>query len=152
LLVYRRRGGSVEVLLVHPGGPFWSHKDAGAWSLPKGRIEEGEDPLAAAIREFREETGFPIKGDFRPLAPITQRSGKVVHAWAVEGDCDPSAIHSQTFSMEWPPKSGRMREFPEVDRAAWFSLDEAKLRLLTAQSAFIDQLRRMLTPDPSASS
>jgi predicted NUDIX family NTP pyrophosphohydrolase len=143
ILLYRRRGG-LEVFLAHPGGPFWAKKDLGAWSLPKGEFEEGEAPLAAAIREFTEETGFPIAGDFHQLTPIRQRSGKTIHAWAVEGDCDPEALRSNTFSMEWPPKSGRHQEFPEVDRAAWFDLAEARRRILPAQADFLDQLVRIL--------
>jgi predicted NUDIX family NTP pyrophosphohydrolase len=140
LLVYRRRAAIVEVFLVHPGGPFWSRKDEGAWSVPKGQIEDGEEPLDAAIREFGEETGFQAAGDFRPLTPVRQRSGKLVHAWMVEGDYDASKVTSHTFTMEWPPKSGRQQEFPEVDRAAWFSVEEARVRLLEAQVSFVDQL------------
>jgi predicted NUDIX family NTP pyrophosphohydrolase len=139
ILLYRRRG-ALEVFLVHPGGPFWAKKDLGAWSLPKGEFVEGEDPLAAARREFEEETGFPIDGDFRPLRPLRQPSGKVVHAWAVEGDCDPARLHSNVFTLEWPPKSGRMKEFPEVDRAAWFTIPEARQRILKGQASFLDEL------------
>ena len=111
LLLYRRRG-ELEVFLVHPGGPFWSKKDLGAWSLPKGQIDEGEDPLQTAKREFTEETGFPIDGDFRLLDPVKQSGGKVVHAWAIESDCDPAQLRSNLFSMEWPPKSGKTQKFP----------------------------------------
>jgi len=139
LLLYRRRG-ELEVFLVHPGGPFWSKKDLGAWSLPKGQIDEGEDPLQTAKREFTEETGFPIDGDFRPLDPVKQSGGKVVHAWAIEADCDPAQLRSNLFSMEWPPKSGKMQEFPEVDRGAWFHIPEARKRILPAQIGFIEQL------------
>ena len=146
LLMYRRRPAGIEVFLVHPGGPFWARKDAGAWTVPKGQIEDGEEPLAAALREFREETGFSADGTFHPLAPVKQRSGKLVYAWMVEGDCDPSKVTSQLFSMEWPPKSGRLQEFPEVDRAAWFSLEQARIRLLAAQVNFIDQMVRVLGP------
>lgn len=140
ILLYRRRGGAVEVFLVHPGGPFWAKKDLGAWSLPKGELAEGEDPLAAAKREFTEETGFPIEGEFRALRPLRQPSGKTVVAWAVEGDCDPAELRSNTFEMEWPPKSGKRQAFPEVDRAAWFPLEEARKRILAGQAAFLDEL------------
>lgn len=152
LLLYRRRPAGIEVLLVHPGGPFWSRKDAGAWTVPKGQIEDGEEPLAAAIREFHEETGFEVSGDFHPLAPVKQRSGKLVYAWMVEGDCDPSKVTSQPFSMEWPPKSGRFQDFPEVDRAGWFSLEQARIRLLAAQVNFIDQLVEVLGRPATAGS
>ena len=144
LLMYRRRGGGIEVLLVHPGGPFWAKKDQGAWSIPKGEYEPGEDPLAAARREFTEETGIVPEGAFVALAPLRQRSGKIVRAFAVEGDLDPQAIRSNTFVMEWPPRSGRLQEFPEVDRAAWFSLEEAKQKLLAAQVALIEELANLL--------
>ena len=117
LLLYRFRDGNLEVFLVHPGGPFWAKKDLGVWSIPKGEIDEGEEPLGAARREFEEETGFSPEGTFRELTPVRQRSGKIVHAWAVEGDCDPTALRSNTFTLEWPPRSGRMQEIPEVDRA-----------------------------------
>lgn len=139
LLLYRRRE-QLEVFLVHPGGPFWLKKDAGAWSLPKGELAEGEDALDAAKREFAEETGFPIDGDFLPLDSVKQSGGKVVHAWAVEADCDPSQLCSNLFSMEWPPKSGRTQEFPEVDRGEWFTIEEARKRILPAQNKFLDQL------------
>jgi predicted NUDIX family NTP pyrophosphohydrolase len=143
LLLYRRNG-NVEIFLVHPGGPFWAKKDAGAWSLPKGEFEEGEDQLEAAKREFAEETGFAIDGEFSPLTPLKQPSGKVIHAWAVEADCDPSKVRSNLFSMEWPPKSGQMREFPEVDRAAWFDIPEARRRIIEGQAGFIDQIANSL--------
>lgn len=143
ILLYRRRAGCLEVLLVHPGGPFWKDRDEGAWTIPKGEYPEGEDALDAAKREFGEETGFPIEGPFRELAPVRQASGKVVRAWAVEGDCDAAAVRSNTFVMEWPPRSGRMAEFPEVDRAAWFTLDEARRRILAAQVALLDELARL---------
>ena len=143
LLLYRRRG-ELEVFLVHPGGPFWAKKDAGAWSLPKGEIAEGEDPLDTAKREFTEETGFPIDGDFRPLDPVKQAGGKMVHAGAIEADCDAAQIHSNLFSLEWPPTSGKTREFPEVDRAAWFNIPEARKRIIPAQSGFLDQLTSLL--------
>lgn len=145
LLLYRRGPGGLEVFLVHPGGPFWAKKDAGAWSIPKGEYEAVEEPLAAAQREFFEETGLTVAGDFHPLAPIKQPGGKTVLAWALEADCDAEAIKSNTFSMEWPPKSGRFREFPEVDRAAWFPIREARERILKGQAALLDQLESLLT-------
>ena len=141
LLLYRRRD-ELEVFLVHPGGPFWAKKDLGAWSIPKGELDEGEDPLAAAIREFEEETGFTIDGELRALRPLRQPSGKTILAWAVEGDCDPAALRSNTFSMEWPPKSDKQREFPEVDRAAWFGIDEARRRIIAGQAPFLEELSR----------
>ncbi|HEX6084207.1 MAG TPA: NUDIX domain-containing protein [Thermoanaerobaculia bacterium] len=141
ILLYRRRGNELEVFLVHPGGPFWAKKDLGAWSLPKGEIEEGEDPLTAARRELTEETGLTIEGDFRPLRPQKQKSGKTILAWAVEGDCDPAQLRSGLFSMEWPPRSGRQQEFPEVDRGAWFSIEEARQRINAGQAPFLDELR-----------
>ncbi|MGZ5474119.1 MAG: NUDIX domain-containing protein [Thermoanaerobaculia bacterium] len=140
ILLYRRRGDDLEIFLVHPGGPFWAKKDRGAWSLPKGEFEEGEDPLAAAVREFTEETGFPIAGEFRPLAPLRQPSGKTIYAWAVEGDCNPAELRSNTFEMEWPPKSGKSQQFPEADRAAWFPIGEARGRILKGQAPFLDEL------------
>jgi predicted NUDIX family NTP pyrophosphohydrolase len=144
LLLYRRRG-AVEVFLVHPGGPFWAKKDLGAWSLPKGEISEGEDLLHAAKREFTEETGFAIDGEFHPLDPVKQSGGKVVHAWAIEADCDPSQARSNLFSMEWPPKSGKTQEFPEVDRAGWFTIAAARKRILATQLGFIEQLVSLLS-------
>lgn len=146
ILLYRVRGEALEVLLVHPGGPFWARKDLGAWSIPKGEIEDGEDPRAAAAREFEEETGFILDGELRALEPIRQRSGKTIHAWAVEGDCDPAELRSNVFSMEWPPKSGLQPEFPEVDRAAWFSIDEGRRRIVQGQAGFLDQLAGLLQP------
>lgn len=130
----------MEVLLVHPGGPLWMKKDEGAWSIPKGEIEAGEAPLRAAQREFEEELGAPVSGDFIPLTQIRQASGKVVHAWAIEADFDPATLKSGTFSMEWPPRSGRQQHFPEVDRAHWFTLDEARRKINKAQVALLDQL------------
>jgi len=144
LLLYRVREGTLEVFLVHPGGPFWAKKDLGAWSIPKGEIDEGEEPLEAARREFEEETGFTPEGMFRELTPVRQRSGKIVHAWAVEGDCESAAIRSNTFSMEWPPRSGRQQEFPEVDRAGWFSIPEARERILDGQQALLAQVELIL--------
>ncbi|MGB0062973.1 MAG: NUDIX domain-containing protein, partial [Terracidiphilus sp.] len=126
LLLFRRSASPLEVMLVHPGGPFWAKKDEGAWSIPKGEFAEDEDPLAAARREFEEETGRAIAGDFLPLTPVRQSGGKIVYAWAIESDFEASSLKSNTFSMEWPPRSGRREEFPEVDRACWFSLMEAR--------------------------
>ena len=144
LLVYRRRAGETEVFLVHPGGPFWRNKDAGAWSLPKGEYGEDEDPLAAAVREFTEETGMTIGGDFRPLRPVRQAGGKIVHGWAVPGDFDAAAVRSNTFTMEWPPKSGQLRTFAEVDRAAWFTLADARGKILAGQRPLLDELAELL--------
>lgn len=143
ILLHRRIGGALEVFLIHPGGPFWAKKDLGAWSLPKGEFTEGENPLDAARREFTEETGFPIDGDFRPLTPLRQPSGKTIYAWAVEGDCDAAAVRSNAFEMEWPPRSGQRRAFPEVDRAEWFSLDEARKRIIAGQVGFLEELAQL---------
>jgi predicted NUDIX family NTP pyrophosphohydrolase len=140
LLRFRRRAGRLEVLLVHPGGPFWARKDAGAWSIPKGEIEPGEAPEAVARREFAEETGFAAEGQLLPLGEIVQRGGKRVTAFALEGDLDPAAIVSNTFEMEWPPRSGRRASFPEVDRAEWFELDVARRKILPAQAELLDRL------------
>jgi predicted NUDIX family NTP pyrophosphohydrolase len=126
LLMYRFRNERLELFIVHPGGPFWAKKDDGAWSIPKGEYDEGEDPLEAAKREFLEETGIAASGVFKPLSTLKQPSGKKITAWAYEGDCDASVIKSNTFTMEWPPKSGKQAEFPEIDRAAWFTVDVAK--------------------------
>lgn len=141
--MYRMRGGRVELLLVHPGGPFWNKKDAGAWSIPKGEISAGEDELDAARREFSEETGIFPQGEFIPLGQIVQKGGKVVRAWAFEGDYDPATLKSNTFTMEWPPRSGKQQEFPEIDRAAFFTPEEARIRINPAQAEFIDALERM---------
>lgn len=140
LLMFRLRDGEPEVLLVHPGGPFWATKDEGAWSIPKGEFPAEEQPLAAAQREFEEETGCRARGPFIPLTPVTQRSGKLVHAWAVEGDCNAALLRSNVFSLEWPPKSGRRQEFPEVDRAEWFSVPVALRKINPAQRAFLTEL------------
>jgi predicted NUDIX family NTP pyrophosphohydrolase len=141
ILLFRRGSGGVEVLLVHPGGPFWSRRDEAAWSIPKGECADGEDPMAAARREFEEETGTaPPPGALVELGEVRQRSGKRVTAWAAEGDLDPAAVVSNTFVLEWPPRSGRMQEYPEVDRAAWFGAEEARRRLVPAQAAFVDRL------------
>jgi len=133
----------MQLFLVHFGGPFWANKDDGAWSFPKGEYDESEPPLDAARREFREETGFAIDGHFIPLEPIKQKGGKIIHLWAVEGDVDADAIRSSTFTMTWPPKSGRQQEFPEVDRAEWFSLPDARRKLSAGQVGFIDQILRL---------
>ena len=148
LLLYRTRSGVLEVLLVHPGGPLWRNKDEGAWSIPKGEYGEGEDALAAARREFEEETGVRPEGPFLELAPVELRSGKIVRAWAVGGDCDPEHIVSNTFRMEWPSHSGRIAEFPEVDRAAFFTLDEASRKLNPGQVPLLDDLRSKLSQRP----
>ena len=144
LLLYRGRDSGLEVFLVHPGGPFRRKKDNGAWSIPKGEVEEGEDPLNAAKREFQEETGFSIEGNFIALTPLKQRGGKLVCAWAVKADCDADAIKSNMFSMEWPPRSGKRQEFPEVDRAGWFTIDVAKEKILAGQLAFLEELQRTI--------
>ena len=144
LLMFRRKNAFIEVLLVHPGGPFWSKKDLGSWSLPKGEYED-EDPLQVARREFEEETGYPVTGNFLPLTPLRQSSGKIVSAWAVEGNCDAAGIKSNTFLLEWPPRSGRQQEFPEVDRAEWFSLSLAREKILKGQAGFLDQLEQLLS-------
>jgi predicted NUDIX family NTP pyrophosphohydrolase len=141
ILLYRSQAGQLEVLLAHPGGPFHAKKDLGAWSIPKGEIEAGEELLDVARREFREETGHPSPAhDALPLGAVRQRGGKLVHAWALEGDLDPAAAHSNTFTLEWPPGSGRLEAFPEIDRVAWFDLDEARARLKDAQVPFLDRL------------
>lgn len=145
ILLYRLSGGVPEVLLVHPGGPFWARRDAGAWSVPKGEYEDGDDPLASALREFEEETGAALEsGELLELGDVKQKSGKVVRAWAAEGDLDPDAVHSNTFTMEWPPRSGRTAEFPEIDRAGWFGIDDAREKLNPAQAEFLDRLLGLL--------
>ncbi len=144
--MYRRRQGVAQVLLVHPGGPYWANKDRGAWTIPKGEIEQGEEAFAAAVREFGEETGFRPEGDeFRPLSPVSLKSRKTVYAWAFEGDCDPGALRSTFFTMEWPPHSGREQEFPEADRAEWLSLEEAKERIQAGQRGFIEEFERLVS-------
>jgi predicted NUDIX family NTP pyrophosphohydrolase len=140
LLMFRRRDGQLQVLLAHPGGPFWKKKDAGAWSIPKGEYDEGEHPLDAAKREFEEETGIKPHGEFIPLDQIKQPSGKVITAWGFEGNCSPTEIRSNTFSMEWPPRSGLQRDFPEVDRADWFTLNDARKRIVKGQIGFLERL------------
>ena len=144
ILVYRRKNKHIEVFLVHPGGPFWLKKDLGAWSIPKGEIEEEEDPMKVALREFKEETGQVVNGDFTPLQPVKQKGGKIISAWAIEGEVNEDKIISNTFEIEWPPKSGKMKSFPEVDKAAWFSIDAAKEKINPAQINFIDELTTTL--------
>jgi predicted NUDIX family NTP pyrophosphohydrolase len=144
ILLYRRRGILLEVFLVHPGGPFWEKKDDGSWSIPKGEYDVGEDALEAAKREFTEETSFTAEGAFVALKPLTQPSGKLVSAWAVAADVDPTKLSSNTFSMEWPPKSGTQREFPEVDRGAWFDLQTARRKLVPGQVPFVTELELLL--------
>jgi predicted NUDIX family NTP pyrophosphohydrolase len=144
ILLYRFRDSEVGIFLVHPGGPFWAKKDAGAWSIPKGEFADDENPLATAKREFAEETGCVIDGDFIELTPVKQPGGKRVYAWAVEGDCQADSIKSNLFTMEWPPRSGKRKEFPEVDRAAWFDLKTAKEKILKGQVALLEDLQRKL--------
>ena len=144
ILLYRFHTNIPEVLLVHPGGPYWSRKDLGAWSIPKGEFEDDEDALEAAKREFEEETGMRVTGDFIELNPVKQKSGKVVYAWAVEGNINPEEIISNTFEIEWPPKSGMGKTFPEIDQAVWFTLDKAKIKILEAQVPLIDELKTKL--------
>ena|SRR5437899_3314507 len=144
LLLHRVKNGALEFLLVHPGGPFWKNKDGGAWTIPKGEITDDEEALAAAIREFEEELGFKPSGPFIELTPIKQKAGKMVHAWAFEGDCDPNQIKSNTFSMEWPPKSGKQAEFPEIDRAEFLNLEEAKKKINPAQIPLLEELQRQV--------
>jgi predicted NUDIX family NTP pyrophosphohydrolase len=140
LLMYRRRNGEIEVLLVHPGGPLWARKDQGAWTIPKGEYAADEDPLTAARREFYEETGFIASGDFIELGSVRQKSGKVVTAWAFEGDCDPSKLVSNTCEIEWPPRSGRQMEIPEVDRGNWYSLAQARQYIREEQCKLLEAL------------
>ena len=145
ILLYRLRDNRLEVLLVHPGGPFWSNRDEGAWSIPKGEFENGEEPLAAALREFEEELGTSALGEPVPLTPIRQKGGKEVLAWALEGDLETAQIRSNSFSIEWPPRSGRLQEFPEVDRAEWFGVDAAIKKINPAQAALVRELADRLS-------
>jgi len=144
ILVYRFEKNVLKVFLVHPGGPFWKNKDAGAWTIPKGEFAEDESPLEAAVREVKEETGHVISGNFSELGSIRQKNGKRVFAWAIEGDLDANNITSNHFEIEWPPKSGKKASFPEVDRAAWFSLADAKEKILPSQWPLLDELRSLL--------
>jgi len=143
--MFRRRDGVLQVLLAHPGGPFWAKKDDGAWTIPKGEHESSEDSLAAAKREFAEETGFGLKGPFLALGSLKQPSGKIISAWAFESDCDPDALASNTFELEWPPKSGRKATFPEIDRVGWFRIDEARKKLHKGQERFLNALETVLS-------
>jgi predicted NUDIX family NTP pyrophosphohydrolase len=144
ILLFRRRADhALEVFLVHPGGPFWAGKDDGVWTVPKGEHDEDEDPLDAARREFEEETSHRPEGAFHPLTPVKLKSGKTVRAWAVEGNFDPARLESNTFETEWPPRSGRMKSFPEVDRAGWFGLEEASRRIRPEQRPFLDEVQRI---------
>jgi predicted NUDIX family NTP pyrophosphohydrolase len=145
LLLFRRVVGALEVLLVHPGGPLWARKDDGSWSIPKGEVEPDEDPLAAARREVEEETGARPSGTFIALSPVRQTGGKIVHVWAIESEFDPAALTSNYFEMEWPPKSGNRRSFPEVDRAAWFDLETAGRKILPSQAVVLQHLQERLT-------
>jgi predicted NUDIX family NTP pyrophosphohydrolase len=146
LLMFRRAAAVVvEVLLAHPGGPYWAERHEGAWSIPKGGMDKGETPLEAALREFREETGFEPAGPFLPLGTVTQRSGKIVHAWAFEGDCDPAAASSNVTSTEWPPKSGRLIEIPEIDRVAFFTIADARRVINVGQARLLDRLRDLVS-------
>jgi predicted NUDIX family NTP pyrophosphohydrolase len=144
ILAFRRRDGGMEIFLMHPGGPFWKNKDAGAWSIPKGEIDETESEIDAAKREFEEETGTKVNEGLIPLQPIRQKNGKLVIAWAVEQDIDAAGITCNLFEMEWPPRSGKFQQFPEMDRADWFSVTTAKEKIIPAQAALIDQLEKIM--------
>ena len=142
--MYRERGGALEVLLVHPGGPFWRNKDIGAWTIPKGEIEPGEEPLETARREFKKELGLEVDGPFLGLGQIRQKAGKIVHAWAVRGDCDPSAVRCNIVRLEWPPKSGKYLEFPEIDRAEFFAMSMAKQKINSAQVSLLERMGQLV--------
>lgn len=145
ILLYRKENNHPEVLLVHPGGPFWKNKDEGSWTIPKGETNEGEELLPAAIREFQEETGILLSGDFIELKPVKQKSGKFVYAWALEGDIDADKIKSNNFEIEWPIRSGRFQSFPEIDKAAWYDIKKAKQKINPAQAALLDELHEFLS-------
>ena len=149
ILIYRQVNKQIEVMLVHPGGPFWAKKDLASWSIPKGEFEIGDDPLTAAIREVKEETGLQVKGDFMPLAAVRQKSGKIIYAWALEGDYNVDNITSNFFEMTWPPKSGKMKSFPEVDRAAWFDLEVAATKIVPGQVPLLQQLKELIKASSS---
>ena len=144
ILIYKKLKDELQVLLVHPGGPFWKNKDAGAWSIPKGEFNDDEEPLAAAKREFEEETGLAISGKFLPLTPVKKKSGKMIYAWAVENDIELSSVKSNLFEMEWPPRSGKTQSFPEIDKASWFTVNEAKEKIVPGQFSFIQELLQLL--------
>lgn len=148
LLMYRLTPEGPQVLLAHPGGPYWARKDDGAWTLPKGEHNEGEEALAAAVREFTEETSLVPSGPYLPLGELRLKSGKRIQAWAFQGDWDPAQLRSNSFEMEWPPRSGRMQSFPEIDRAGWFSLAQARSKLIAAQVGFVDRLEQLLGAAP----
>jgi predicted NUDIX family NTP pyrophosphohydrolase len=148
IVVWRRRGDGIEIFLVHPGGPFWAKKDRQGWSIPKGEVDAGEANLAAALREFKEETGQEIAGDFIALPTLTPKGGKTLHAWAVEGEVDAERIVSNEFALEWPPRSGNTKMFPEVDRAAWFALEAARERLHAGQVPLVDALLAVIPYSP----
>lgn len=150
ILLFHRARGSLEVFLAHMGGPFWARKDDGAWSIPKGEFGEEEEPLEAAKREFKEETGLAVEGKCLPLDPVRQPGGKIVYAWAIEGDAEPASLKSNTFSMEWPKGSGNVQEFPEIDRAAWFTIELARRKLLRGQVPFLEQLEQIVFPRGAA--
>ena len=140
IILYRTQNDLFEILLVHPGGPFWTKKDEGAWTIPKGEFDDDEDPLNAAKREFEEETGMKISGEFIELKPVKQKSGKLIYAWAVEGDMDPATIKSNEFEIEWPPRSGKMKSFPEIDKAGWFTIRDAAIKINPGQLSLIKEL------------
>ena len=148
--MYRLRNGAVEVLLVHPGGPFWQNKDAGAWTIPKGELNENEDPLTAAQREFHEELGYSPTGPFHSLGSIKQKAGKLVHAWAVEGNRDPTTTHCNTVELEWPPRSGKKITFPEIDRAEFFTVEQARVRINSAQIPLLDTVKKLVASERRA--
>jgi predicted NUDIX family NTP pyrophosphohydrolase len=148
ILLYRRRDRELQVFLAHPGGPYWAHKDLGAWTIPKGEYPDSEEPLQAARREFLEETGFAVEGPFIALDPVRQTNGKIVSAWAAEGEIDPTRLRSNLFSIEWPPQSGKMQQFPEVDRGAWFLLEQARVKMIAAQVPLLDQLMNRISYSP----
>ncbi len=144
ILLYQIHKKNLQVLLVHPGGPFWAKKDAGAWTIPKGEFDDNEEPVAAAKREFEEETGQPVTGELILLKPLKQKSGKLIHAWAVEGTMDVTQLKSNTFEIPWPPKSGKIQSFPEIDKAQWFSIEEANEKIIPGQGGFISELKTLL--------